>query len=44
MIYVLIAIASLVSSGIIVCVFGPKLSSLDSLNPALVNVILFGAF
>lgn len=44
MIYALIAIASLVSSGIVVCFFGPKLSCLDSLNPALVKLILFAVF
>ena len=40
----IIAVASLVSSGIVVCVFGPKLGFLDSLSPILVNVILFTAF
>ena len=44
MIYVLIAIASLVSSGVIVRVCSPKLHRIDSLNPTLVKLILFAVF
>lgn len=44
MIYVIIAVASLVSSGIIVCVFSPKLSFLDSLSPILSRLIHLTAF